>query len=211
MADAPFRPDVAKWDTWHPAEVARRLAEVDVWWYVAAGWALDLFHGRQRRPHDDIEIAVPERAFGAIREAFAEFELFAIGAGYAHPLDDRSLAQHHQTWVREPATGTWRVDVMREPWDGDTWVCRRDARIRLPAARVIAHTADGIPYARPEIVLLFKAKATREKDQADFDGVLPLLEPDQRGWLAHALELIHPGHRWLSALADRRAPSAPDG
>ena len=207
----PFRPDVAKWDAWHPAEVARRLAEVDVRWYVTAGWALDLFHGRQTRPHDDLEIAVPEHGFGAIRDAFAEFELFAIGDGYAHPLDDRSLAHHHQTWVRERATGTWRVDVMREPWDGDTWVCRRDARIRLHVSHIIARTADGIPYARPEIALLFKAEATRDKDQADFERVLPLLGLRQRRWLAHALELIHPGHRWLSALADRRAPSAPDG
>jgi hypothetical protein len=145
---------------------------------VTAGWALDLFHGRQTRPHADLEIAVPEYGFPAIREALSDFELFALGDGYTHPLDTRSLAEHHQTWVREPATGTWRLDVMREPWDGDTWVCRRDARIRLPAARVIAYTAEGIPYAQPEIVLLFKAKAKREQ----------------------ALELIHPEHHWLHAL-----------
>jgi len=200
MADAPFRPDVAKWDAWHPAEVARRLASVDVPWYVTAGWALDLFQGRQARPHDDLEIAVPEHGFEAIREALVAFELFAVGDGYAHPVDERSLAEHHQTWVRERATGVWRLDVMREPWDGDTWVCRRDARIRLPAARVIAHTADGIPYAQPEIALLFKAKAAREKDEADFERVLPLLGLRQRRWLAQALELIHPRHRWLEAL-----------
>jgi len=79
-------------------------------------------------------------------------------------------------------------------------VCGRDARIRLPAARVIAHTADGIPYAQPEIALLFKAKAPREKDEADFERVLPLLALRQRQWLAHALRLIHPQHRWLSEL-----------
>lgn len=200
MAEAPFQPDVAKWDAWHPAEVARRLADVDVRWYVSAGWALDLFHGRQTRPHDDVEIAVPEHGFPAIREALAGFELFAVGDGYAHPLDERSLARHHQTWVREPASGTWRLDVMREPWDDDTWVCRRDARIRLPAARVIEHTAAGVPYAAPEIVLLFKAKAVREKDEADFASVLPLLDWPRRRWLAEALELVHPGHRWLGEL-----------
>ena len=197
---ASFRPDVAKWEAWHPGEVARRLVDVDVRWYVTAGWALDLFHGRQTRPHDDLEIAVPEHAFPAIRDALAEFELFAIGDEYAHPLDDRMLAEHHQSWVREPATGVWRLDVMREPWDGDTWVCRRDARIRLPATRVIARTADGIPYAQPEIALLFKAKAPREKDEADFERVLPLLGLRQRQWLGTALGLIHPQHHWLSEL-----------
>ena len=202
MAD-PFRPDVSLWDAWHPAEVARKLAGVEVPWYVTAGWALDLFQGRQTRPHDDLEIAVPEHGFAAIREALGDFELFAVGEGYAHPLDERSLARHHQTWVRERGAGVWRLDVMREPWEGDTWVCRRDHRIRLPAKRVIAHDGEGIPYAQPEIALLFKAKATREKDQADFERVLPLLDRDRRRWLEQALELIHPGHRWLEEL--RRA------
>ena len=57
---------------------------------------------------------------------------------------------------------------MREPADGDTWICRRDERIRMPYDQVIERTADGIPYGRPEIVLLFKAKAARPKDDADF-------------------------------------------
>jgi hypothetical protein len=42
---------------------------------------------------------------------------------------------------------------------------------------VIAHTNDGIPYARPEIVLLFKAKAARAKDD-DFAAVLPRLDDE---------------------------------
>ena len=61
---------------------------------------------------------------------------------------------------------------MREPADGDTWICRRDERIRMPYDQVIERTADGIPYGRPEIVLLFKAKAARPKDVADFLAVL---------------------------------------
>jgi hypothetical protein len=65
---------------------------------------------------------------------------------------------------------------------------------------VIAFTTDGIPYQQPEIALLFKAKHTRDKDQADFDTVLPLLGPDRRGWLADALTLVHPEHPWLRAL-----------
>ena len=42
--------------------------------------------------------------------------------------------------------------------------------------RAIARSADGIPYAQPEIVLLFKLKEVRPKDQNDFDAVLPLLD-----------------------------------
>jgi hypothetical protein len=198
-ADA-FEPSLALWDAWDPAEVARRLAHVDATWYVTAGWALDLGHGRQTREHEDVEIAVPDEAFGAVRAALDGFEMWVIGGGRAHPVTPATLAAHHQTWVREPATGAWRLDVMREPWEGDTWVFRRDPRIRLPRERVIASTDDGIPYARPEIALLYKAKSARPKDDADFAAALPLLGAEQREWLARSIALVHPGHHWLQPL-----------
>ena len=194
-----FEPDVSKWEAWHPAEAARRLAGVGVPWAVIAGWSLDLFRGGQTREHEDLEIAVPAHGFPAILDALADFEHFVVGDGLARPVSAEALVGTHQTWIRERGSGLWRLDVIREPWDGDTWLCRRDARIRRPGSEVIAHTADGIPYQLPEIALLFKAKHTREKDQADFDGTLPLLDPAARAWLANSLELVHPGHPWIEA------------
>ena len=57
-ADA-FEPDVELWDAWTPNVAAERLRGVTAPWYVAAGWALDLFRGGQTREHEDLEIAVP--------------------------------------------------------------------------------------------------------------------------------------------------------
>jgi hypothetical protein len=95
------------------------------------------------------------------------------------------------------------LDVFREPSEGDTWIYRRDERIRLPYSDVIERTADGTPYARPEIVLLFKAKhSDRPKEEADFAAVLPSLEPGRRRWLAESLALVHPGHPWLERVKD---------
>ena len=71
----------------------------------------------------------------------------------------------------------------------------------MPYAQLIERTRDGIPYARPEVVLLFKAKAARPKDDGDLADVLPALDAGRRRWLADALELVHPGHRWLAQLA----------
>jgi hypothetical protein len=51
------------WDPWRPGEAAQRLARVSVPWYVAGGWALDLFRGEQTREHGDLEIAVPAPDF----------------------------------------------------------------------------------------------------------------------------------------------------
>jgi len=110
------------------------------------------------------------------------------------------LASTHQTWLRDPATGHYLIDVFREPHDGDTWICRRDEAIRLPYSEIIRHTEDGIPYLAPELALLFKARDVRSKDQADFDGALPRMTPCQRDTLAGLLARVHPGHPWLAAL-----------
>ena len=203
MVDEALEPlalDLDAWDAWTPAEAARHLADLTAPWYVAAGWALDLFLGAQTREHDDLEIGVPAHRFAEVRAALGEFELFVVGDGRAWPMTDSSLALHRQTWLRERAGSPWRVDVFREPWTGDVWICRRDPQIHLPSARLIARTSDGIPYAQPEVVLLLKASAVRPKDDADFVNVLPHLDARRRSWLRDALRLVHPGHRWLEPL-----------
>jgi hypothetical protein len=199
-ADA-FEPDNEKWDAWRPEEAQRLLASVEAPWCVAAGWAIDLFLGGQRREHEDLEIAVPRDRFDQVARALAGYELFVAGDGVVRPFAQAGhLETHHQTWVREPATGVWRLDVFREPSDGDTWICRRDESIRMPYSELIERTDDGIPYARPEIVLLFKAKNDRPKDDADLAAVLPRLAPARRQRLAAWLAIVHPGHRWLAEL-----------
>ena len=64
----------------------------------------------------------------------------------------------------------------------------------------ILRTSDGIPYLRPEIVLLTKAKHEREKDEADLAATLPTLDGRARAWLTDAIGLVHPGHRWLDRI-----------
>ena len=201
MDDA-FAPDLTRWAAWRPGEVAERLAAVAAPWYVAAGWALDLFLGEQLREHDDLEVAVPGARFGEVAQALDGFDFFVPGdpPGLVRPMSPAALAATHQTWVREPGTELWRLEVFREPSEGDTWIYRRDERIRLPYAELIERTRDGIPYARPEVVLLFKAKASRPKDELDLDAVLPSLDGERRRWLAKALELVRPGHAWLARL-----------
>ena len=177
------------------------LEGVGVPWYVLAGWALDLFRGRQTREHDDIEIGVPADRFEPIRAALSDYELFVVGDGRTWPPTDEALAAHRQTWIRDPTSERWRLDVVREPWEGDVWIYRPDPRIRLQAPQLVSFTPDGIPFARPEVVLLFKARQARAKDEADFRELLPLLDDERRRWLAGALELTEPGHRWLADLA----------
>jgi hypothetical protein len=192
----------ARWaGCWTPHEVACRLTGSSVPWYVAAGWALDLFRGEQTRDHHDIEIGVPAGRFPQIRERFAGLAFDAVGAGRIwESATPEVLSATRQTWLREPTTGRYLLDVFREPHDGEVWICRRDEAIRFPYAEIIEHTSEGIPYLIPELVLLFKAKQVRPKDQVDFDGALPLLTSTRRETLSRLLTRVHPGHGWLAAL-----------
>ena len=190
------------WEAWTPSEVAQRMSTVTAPWYVAAGWALELFVGDVIRVHDDLEIAVPADRFGEVMAALPGFDWDVVGDGQIWPYPEQST-NHHQTWLRDPATGLYRVDVFREPHVGGLWVCRRDASITLPYLERILHTSEGIPYATPEVALLFKAKHVREKDEADFQRVVPRMSEAQRSRLTNWLSRVHPGHPWITALADR--------
>lgn len=193
--------DVA-WEPWTPEEVAERLSGVDVPWAFAAGWALDLLRGGVSRPHEDVEICIPAARFPEIQAALRPGVFEIVGAGRRWPVTDaRALAALHQTWLRDPDGGPYRLDVFREPHDGDTWICRRDPTIRRPYRDVIRVTENGLPYLAPEIVLLFKAKWDRPKDRQDLAAALPLLGARERAWLADAIGRVHAGHPWLAQLA----------
>ncbi len=192
--------DDVTWEPWTPEDVASHLSGTRARWYVVAGWALDLFMGRQSRPHDDIEIGVPAGDFPEIRKALAEYDFDVVDSGRRWPLLSDAFASTFQTWLRDTRSGVYHLDVFRDPHSGSEWICRRDERIRMQYAQLICYSGSGIPYMSPEVALLFKAKNLREKDQVDFDAVLPLLSPHQIAWLRVNLELVHPGHIWVKAL-----------
>jgi hypothetical protein len=194
--------DAAEWRPFRPEEAARRLDGLDVPWAVAAGWAIDLFVGRERREHEDLEVAIPAETFPAVAARLPELEFWVPeGSGTLVALEDADLGNTHQTWALDTTANEWRIDFFREPSEDGEWVCRRDERIRLPYAELIEHTAGGVPYVRPEVVLLFKAKQARPKDESDLAAVLPLLDGSRKQLLATWIGLVHPGHFWLSDLS----------
>lgn len=193
------------WSPWTPDEVATLLAGVTTRWYVVAGWAIDLFLGEETRPHEDIEIGVPTGGFAEIRRTLGDYQVFVIGSeeegpGMRWPLESSAFDDHFQTWFIDPFTGDYRLDVFRDPHEGDTWLCRRNHTIQRPYDELVRYSAGGVPYMTPEVALLFKAKHTRKKDQADFRSVRPYLDDDQVQWLRTNLALLHPGHQWLDDL-----------
>lgn len=190
-----MKPDFEAWDPWRPEQVQELLAGCEAAWSVAAGWALDLHHGRQTRGHEDIEIGIPRRDFPLLRRYLDKYDLYAAGSGAVDPLTPENLTEKRQIWVCDG--DVWRMDCFLEPGDTTTWVSNRDSRVTLPYADLVKRTPGGIPYQAPETVLFMKAKHTRPKDEADFERALPTLDGAATSWLIDALELAHPGHPWV--------------
>jgi len=190
------------WRPWSPRELADLLIDVSSPWCIAGGWALDLWHGRPTREHHDIEIAVPDGWLSEVRAALSAYEMFSVRGDTLVHLSDgvEAPSHHHQRRILDSLAREWRTDIFLEPGDDCIWVYRRNEWLILPRDITVEKTSDGIPFLRPEVVLLYKAKATREKDELDFVTALPALEDKARerlrGWLARA----HPGHAWIARL-----------
>jgi hypothetical protein len=69
-------PGVDAWAAWHPVQMAERLRDLQIPWYVAAGWAVDLFRGEQTQAHGDLEVAVPTAHFALLPPLFPELDFW---------------------------------------------------------------------------------------------------------------------------------------
>ena len=195
-------PPLEAWRPWSPQEAAERLEGCGAPWCVVGGWAIDLALGRITRAHEDLEVGVPRAAFPQLRRHLEAqgYVLHEIGDEEARSLapGEAPRLDRHQVWVEHPTETFWRLDVMLEPTAPPIWRCRRHALIQAPFDFMVA--SGPIPHLKPHGVLLYKAKWTRPKDEADLANTAPLLSADERAWLVEALELAHPGHVWIERL-----------
>ena len=58
------------WQPWQPEEVASFFSTLTVPWWIAGGWALDLFLGVQTREHEDIDVQILRRHQLEVRTVF---------------------------------------------------------------------------------------------------------------------------------------------
>jgi hypothetical protein len=197
------------WAGRKPADATRLFADYPGRWWVAGGWAIEAYTGATRQ-HGDLDLEVLRADLPLLRRHLAgRFDLWAATDGALQPLlpgDDPDGAADavlpagcSQVWIRAGGSQPWEYEILLMAGSHDRWEFKRDRRITRPLNEIVSDR-DGVPYLRPEIQLLLKARGLRPKDQLDFDATLPLLDRASRAWLRDSLELVHPGHRWLAAL-----------
>ena len=209
--------DIHVWDPLSVDEVADLLSPVCFPWWIAGGWAIDLFLGRQTRPHRDTDVLVRRDDQLSLQEYLVklEWDLHKTHQPGLKPWPPGEFQNRpvNDIWIRKAPELPWVLQIMLLDTDGDRWVFRRDPSIYGPIESLGLRTAAGIPYLRPEIQLLYKAKsATSTKDQVDFDLTVPELSRDAQRWLLQCLERrFAGGHQWADQLRELMAQQFPGG
>ena len=194
--------DLGVWTPLEPDAAAELLADAAFPWWVAGGWALDLYLGRVTRAHADLDVGLLRRDLPAACAVLRGWEIWIAQDGKLCALGDPEALEPeaHCLWCRTGSEAAWTLELLVEEGDRSRWVYRRDRRIARPLADTVRRTPAGVPYLAPEVQLLFKAKTPRPRDEADFEELLPHLDRPSRSWLAGALECAHAGHPWIERL-----------
>jgi len=156
-------------------------------YWVAGGWALDLFADRVRRPHGDVDVVVLARDLDHVAKTFTA---------------PRPMVQHPETGVRRP----WADGELLTPgpnalvFPDDMHPC--PIQILLAASESdqwVYHRGRGT-IRKPLAEITLRSRGGRPKDNADFDDVAHLLDPDRRRWLLDRIAPRYPDHPWLPTL-----------
>ena len=168
-------------------------------WWVAGGYALDLFVGRSTRAHHDIDVSVLRVDAPLLHPILEGWDLRLAHAGVLTPWTTSGVEPPFSSiWCRAAAEASWCLQVMFDEGSPAEWICRRHPDLALPMTEAVHRSPEGIPYLAPQVQLLMKAKDTRPKDDADFAVVFPLLRPERAAWLTDALHRHYRGHHWLT-------------
>jgi hypothetical protein len=187
-------PSLECWGVLAPRDAADFLSAARLPWWVAGGRALDIFLGKVTRVHKDLDIGIFRKDVASVLEFYGALTRLVEG--------DVPRAEINSLWCKRANAAHWELELMLDECDGEFWVLRRDARIRRLLSSAIRCNPEGITYLAPEIQLLYKARATRAKDQADFEQVVSHLTHDARTWLRESLKSIEPAHPWIPLLKD---------
>jgi hypothetical protein len=177
-------------------------------WYIAAGWTIDLFLGKETREHADVDIAIWRKDQLEVRKYLDGWQFEAVVPDqksdqyHLEPMLDSDVVTLpiHELHAQNSNSATKDLEVLLLESDTENWIYRRDPQITLPLQMVGLKSDEGIPFLNPIIVLLFKAKKPRAKDGDDFRQELPHLDSFQKSWLKRAINMCHPDHEWLSQL-----------
>ncbi|MFD1989879.1 nucleotidyltransferase domain-containing protein [Paenibacillus nicotianae] len=193
--------DIHNWQPLTVKEVNLLFQSMPIVWGIAGGWALDLHIGRQIREHKDIDVIVfrqdQQKVYSYLSQ---EWILYKVYKGTLEIWKGEPLEQVNDIWVKKDEQSAWSFQLMFVDQVDENWIYRRHPMILRKASDIFLTTTEHIRYLRPEIQLLYKGGSSviREKDNLDWQTMLPYLTVEEKEWLVSGLKGQFPeGHRWI--------------
>ncbi len=121
-------PDESNLTPYSPKEIRDLFSSAPFQWWIAGGWAIDLFLGKLTRPHFDLDIAVARRDQTLARQYLTTWD-------FHYPLRDQNenIFLHlwktdmvldfdiPGTWAREKPDAPWRFEFLLQEIDDLKW------------------------------------------------------------------------------------------
>jgi len=194
-------------DTWKkikPKVLEGVLQEAQFEWWFAGGWALDLWLGRETRAHGDLDFTIFRSHFSALYFLLKnDFEFYIATKGSLNKIKSVSDLERSDwnVWIKEKGAHEWSFQCLISDEIDQQWTYRRNQKIKRDKKLFGLMAKSSERIIAPEIQLLFKSKLQNNKDQVDFDNVVPLLSVSQKQWLRNSLKATYDyDHPWLNTL-----------
>jgi len=185
-----------------PLKVAALMREFEPDWFIAGGWAIDLYLEKITRPHEDIEIAIFRQDQIALQNYLDGWVLKKAVNGKLSVWnrDERLELPIHEIHCFKETAEPQSLEVLLNETDGDEWLYRRNVKATKPLSKFYLTSNLGMKFLCPEVVLLYKSKRPRLKDEQDFEAVVEYLDVESKEWLKNTLIVCYSEHHWLQKL-----------
>lgn len=200
-------PDQTNSNPIHPRDLLSLLGGAPFPWWITGGWALDLYLGRQTRPHFDTDVAIARRDQVTAQRYLRTWDFYSTERNKDGKIVLRQWnpgeilgEEFPGVWARESEDDPWRFEFHFHEIDDELWIFRYCGAIQHSLGSIGGLSSEGIPYFLPEIALLYKAARLRDVDEEDFQQALPHLTLEQRGQLSADLQTFNVKHPWLAVL-----------
>ncbi len=185
-----------------PLQIAAVLRDFKPSWFTAGGWAIDLFLEKETRLHQDIEIAIFRKDQAALHDYFDGWLLRKV-------VNREMVNWHRDEWLPPPIHEIHcykemaqppQIEILLNESNETEWIYRRNENVRRSLVKTQLEASSGIKFLCPEIVLLYKSKNPRARDEQDFQAVVKRLDAEQKEWLKDAIKVSNSEHHWLRSL-----------
>lgn len=189
-----------------PQEINDLMKDYKYTWFIAGGWAIDLFINSVTREHNDIEIGIFREEQYEMYKYFKDWTLKKVVKYENKPKlevwkeNEYLCLPVHEIHGHNSNLNVNNIEILLNEKHEDYWIYRRNQNIKRNIQDTILISELGIPILSPEIVLLYKSSHNKEKDNKDFMSVIDKLSCSQKNWLRESLVVTNPNHEWLDMM-----------